>query len=254
MRRPPSRGPERLCLRRPLRAPRSCAVASPAAAAACELRADPSSSSPSCRARLGDPSDGERVLGGLVFPGNGDCVLRLIDRDRCEGERLEAEGGGEVAAEEKLDVALSRCFLRLTDAWRPVPLGGRRTPTVGVESWARTVGPVLFEMICVRAFGRGSGAAACEFFYIYFYHDFAKIYGPSEISQNYTSATMTHGVRDIMRWSTAVGAASSGPLVWDSVVPHKVRGLATWATTLCLSAVGLGGSRTASTVGHDARV
>jgi hypothetical protein len=37
-----------------------------------------------------------------------------------------------------------------------------------------------------------------EFFY-FFYHDFAKIYGPSEILQNYTSAAMANGVRDINR-------------------------------------------------------
>jgi hypothetical protein len=51
-------------------------------------------------------------------------------------------------------------------------------------------------------------------FYIYtFYHDFGKIYGPPEILQNYTSAAVAHVVRDITSWSTAVGAASSGPLV-----------------------------------------
>jgi hypothetical protein len=39
-----------------------------------------------------------------------------------------------------------------------------------------------------------------------------------------------------------------------SVVPHGGRGLASWATALCPSAVGHGGSRPASAVGHDARV
>jgi hypothetical protein len=72
-----------------------------------------------------------------------------------------------------------------------------------------------------------------NFFYI-FYHDFAKIYGPPQILQNYTSAAVAHDVRDIMPWPTAVGAASIRPLVWDrhSVVPHSVRGLALWATVL----------------------
>jgi hypothetical protein len=35
-----------------------------------------------------------------------------------------------------------------------------------------------------------------ENFLIYFYHDFAKIYGPPEILQNYTYTVVTHGVRD----------------------------------------------------------
>jgi hypothetical protein len=93
--------------------------------------------------------------------------------------------------------------------------------------------------------------------YIYiFYHDFAKIYGPPEILQNYTSVVMAHGVRDITPWPAAVGAASSGPLVWDrhSVVPHGVRSLAPWATALCPRAMGHGGSRPARAVGHGARV
>jgi hypothetical protein len=96
-----------------------------------------------------------------------------------------------------------------------------------------------------------------ENFFIYiFYHDFAKMYGLPEILQNYTSVVVTHGVRNITPWPTAVGAASSGPLVWDrhSVVPHGVRGIASWATALCPSIVGHDGSRPASVVGHDARV
>jgi hypothetical protein len=36
-----------------------------------------------------------------------------------------------------------------------------------------------------------------EFFIYFFYHDFAKLYGPPEILQNYTSAVVTHGVRNI---------------------------------------------------------
>jgi hypothetical protein len=91
---------------------------------------------------------------------------------------------------------------------------------------------------------------------MFFYHDFAKIYGPPEILQNYTFAAVAYDVRDIMSWPTAVGAVSSGPLVWDrhSVVPHGVRGLAPWATALCPSAVGHCGSKPANVVGHDARV
>jgi hypothetical protein len=87
------------------------------------------------------------------------------------------------------------------------------------------------------------------------YHDFAKIYSPPEVLQNYTSAAVTHGARDITPWPTAVGAAGSRPLVCDkhSVVPYGVRGLASWATTLCPSAMGHGDSRPASTVGHGAR-
>jgi hypothetical protein len=50
------------------------------------------------------------------------------------------------------------------------------------------------------------------FLYI-FNHDFAKIYGPPKILQNYTSATVAHGVRDITPRPTAVGADSSGPVV-----------------------------------------
>jgi acyl-coenzyme A synthetase/AMP-(fatty) acid ligase len=54
------------------------------------------------------------------------------------------------------------------------------------------------------------------YIYIYiFYHDFAKIYGPPEFLQNYTYVVVAHGLRDITVWPTAVGAASSGPLVWD---------------------------------------
>jgi hypothetical protein len=54
-----------------------------------------------------------------------------------------------------------------------------------------------------------------NFLYIFF-HDFAKIYSTPEILQNYTSAAVTHGVRDITPWSTAVGAASSRPVVLPS--------------------------------------
>jgi hypothetical protein len=72
-----------------------------------------------------------------------------------------------------------------------------------------------------------------NFLYL-FYHNCAKIYGPPQILQKYTSATVAHGVRDIPSWLTAVGAAKSGPLAWDkhSVVPHGVRGLALWATAV----------------------
>jgi hypothetical protein len=82
-----------------------------------------------------------------------------------------------------------------------------------------------------------------EFFYIFFLSRFCKhIYGPPEIH--------------LPPWPTAVGAASSGPLVWDrhSVVTHGVRSITSWATALCSSAMGHGGSRPASAVGHGARI
>jgi hypothetical protein len=87
-------------------------------------------------------------------------------------------------------------------------------------------------------------------FYIFFYLYFAKIYGRSEILQNYTSAAGAHGVRDITPWPTAVGATSSGPVAWDghNAVTHDVRNIASCATTLCPSAVGHGGSRPAGAV------
>jgi hypothetical protein len=44
------------------------------------------------------------------------------------------------------------------------------------------------------------------------YHDFAKIYGPTQILQKYTSGAVAHGVRDITPWAAALGAARSGPL------------------------------------------
>jgi hypothetical protein len=89
-----------------------------------------------------------------------------------------------------------------------------------------------------------------------FYLDFAKIYGPSQILQKYTSAVVAHGVRDITPWPTAVGAAKSGPLAWARLgaIRHDVRGLAPRATASGPSAMGHDGSRPASTVGHDARV
>jgi hypothetical protein len=90
------------------------------------------------------------------------------------------------------------------------------------------------------------------FFYLYF----AKIYGPPEILQNYTSATVTHSVRDITPWPTAVGAASSGPVAWDghNVITHGVRDIAPCATVLCPSAVGHGGSRPAGVVPHSTSI
>jgi hypothetical protein len=103
-------------------------------------------------------------------------------------------------------------------------------------------------LVCARVLGSAS-------FFIFVYHDFAKIYDMPEILQNYAYVVVVHGVRDVTPWPTAVGAARSGPLVWDrhSAVPHGVRGLATWATTLCPSAVGHGSSKPTSVVGHDAR-
>jgi hypothetical protein len=51
-----------------------------------------------------------------------------------------------------------------------------------------------------------------EFFLHLIYHDFAKIYGPPQILQEYTSATVAHGVTDITPRPTAVRAARSGPI------------------------------------------
>jgi hypothetical protein len=84
----------------------------------------------------------------------------------------------------------------------------------------------------------------CLMDFLYFFnHNFAKIYGQPEILQKYISAVVAHGVRDIMPWPPAVGAARSGCIVWDRhrAVPHDVRGLASWATALCPSTMGHGG-------------
>jgi hypothetical protein len=89
-----------------------------------------------------------------------------------------------------------------------------------------------------------------------FYHDFAKIYGPPQILQKYTPAVVAHSVRDITSWPTVVGATRSGPLVWPrrGAVRHGVKSLASQAMASGPSAVGRGGSRPASAVGHGARV
>jgi hypothetical protein len=70
-----------------------------------------------------------------------------------------------------------------------------------------------------------------NFFIYFFYHDFAKIYDPSEILRNYTSAAVAHGVTDITSWPTAVGAASSGP-VGLTATGHDIKSLTPWDTTL----------------------
>jgi hypothetical protein len=68
----------------------------------------------------------------------------------------------------------------------------------------------------------GRQAALFEQIFLYlFYHEFAKIYGPSQILQKYTSGVVTYGVRDITSWPTASGVARSGPLA-----------LTPWATAL----------------------
>jgi hypothetical protein len=54
-----------------------------------------------------------------------------------------------------------------------------------------------------------------NFFIYFFYLYFEKINGPPEILQNYTSAVVGHGGRDIPPWGTAVGAARSGPVACD---------------------------------------
>jgi hypothetical protein len=93
-------------------------------------------------------------------------------------------------------------------------------------------------------------------FLYFFYHDFAQIYGPLEILQNYTSAVVAHDVRDIMPWPTMLGATNTGPLAWGrhSAVSHDVRNIAAWAATLCPSAMGHDDSRPASAVAHDPRI
>jgi hypothetical protein len=92
-------------------------------------------------------------------------------------------------------------------------------------------------------------------FYIYFIAILQKIYGPPQILQKYTSAAVAHGVRDLTSWPTVVGGVRSGPLAWARLgaIRHGVRGLASWATASGPSAMGHGGSRPASAVGHDAR-
>jgi hypothetical protein len=89
------------------------------------------------------------------------------------------------------------------DAWMEVGLRRRRVGGVADEEEMLAgliMGPICFfrkmGLICLFVL---------IFFYI-FYHDFEKIYGPSEILQNYTSAAVAHGVRDITSWPTAVGA------------------------------------------------
>jgi hypothetical protein len=62
----------------------------------------------------------------------------------------------------------------------------------------------------------GGVFAGSEFIYIYifiylFYRNFAKIYGPSQILQKYTSVAMGHGVKDITLWPTAARVTRSGP-------------------------------------------
>jgi hypothetical protein len=59
-----------------------------------------------------------------------------------------------------------------------------------------------------------------ESFFIYFITVFAKIYGPPQILQNYTSAVVARGARDITPWPTAVGAAMSGPLAWADIASY----------------------------------
>jgi hypothetical protein len=95
-----------------------------------------------------------------------------------------------------------------------------------------------------------------KIFLYLFYHEFAKIYGPSQILQKYTSAAVAHDVRDITLWPTAAGVARSGPLVWSrrSAQCHDVRGLTSWATASGPSAMDHGGSRPPNAVAHCARV
>jgi hypothetical protein len=90
---------------------------------------------------------------------------------------------------------------------RPVPMALARDPSPASSRGQRRFGAVT---------AAGDGCTSFGKFFIYiFYYDFAKIYDPPQILQNYTSAVVAHGVRDITSWPTVVGAASSGPLVWD---------------------------------------
>jgi hypothetical protein len=57
----------------------------------------------------------------------------------------------------------------------------------------------------------GGGTEHVEFFYL-FYHDFAKNIWSATNFAKYTSAAVTHGIRDITSWPTAVGATRSGPI------------------------------------------
>jgi hypothetical protein len=80
---------------------------------------------------------------------------------------------------------------------------GEQRPAV---EWRRPHSPGLGGVVFVSM-----PSTKLDFLYL-FYHVFAKIYGPPQILQKYTSAVVTHGARDITLWSTAVGAARSGPV------------------------------------------
>jgi hypothetical protein len=88
--------------------------------------------------------------------------------------------------------------------WAPVVTAYRITGGVGAHRthWVRM--------------GVGWQGVGRIFLY-FFYHGFAKIYDPSEILQKYTSTVVTHGVRDITPRHMAIGADSSGLVVWEDI-------------------------------------
>jgi hypothetical protein len=96
---------------------------------------------------------------------------------------------------------------------------GRRRPADG----DRLVGPGN-RTLCVTT--RETSAVLWNFFYISLSRFCKNIWSarPPETLQKYTSAVVAHGVSDITPWPTAVEAARSEPLVWDthSIVPHGV--------------------------------
>jgi hypothetical protein len=61
---------------------------------------------------------------------------------------------------------------------------------------------------------RGHTTTKHDFFNI-FYLYFAKINSPPQILQNYTSAAVAHGGRDIPPCGTTAGVVAHGPAVWD---------------------------------------
>jgi hypothetical protein len=101
---------------------------------------------------------------------------------------------------------------------------GRGMEVVGVTSWNREEAE--------RGIPSRLAQEDSEFFIYFFYHNFAKIYGPLEILQNYTSVVVAHGVRDVTSWPTAVGAASRGP-IGLTAAGHGIRDL-----TPCPAALG----------------
>jgi hypothetical protein len=91
----------------------------------------------------------------------------------------------------------------------------------------------------------GFTAGAGIFLYL-FYLDLAKIYGPAQILQKYTSGVVGRGARCRQEWA----------MTWPtpSAVSLGVRGLTPWAAASGPSATAHSGSRPPSAVSHGARV